>query len=79
MKTKLTLNGSPPRIETHGKAIAMILTDTTGSTVEIEMDMSVGYQLEQGLLEIRTDYGNPKVHPVFAGILRNIEGKGTGK
>lgn len=58
MKSKLTLNNHRPRIERHGKALVITVTDDTGSTVEINTDLSVGYCVANDINEIIQNYRN---------------------
>lgn len=56
MKSRMILNGHRPRVESHGDSLMVTLTDVSGSTVEVDMDRSVGYCLEQDLAEARREY-----------------------
>jgi len=56
MKAKVRLNGHRPRVERHGAALVITLTDVTGSTVEVDMDMTEGGYLGNDIHEVVNEY-----------------------
>jgi len=56
MKTKMMLNGHRPRVERHGAAMIITLTDVTGSTVEVDMDMTEGSYLANDIHEVVSEH-----------------------